>query len=123
VAASPLYSQRQRQSGANEDPSVEGASDLGSGGMGVLPVEKVLGFQIAHGPKGQRVRTGRDRERQRSHSAARAWEDNAQRGSRPALTKQGRPHSGEAESNDRSWCTRHPQSAAPFGAGYAAKSG
>jgi hypothetical protein len=43
VAASPPCSQRQRQSEANEDSSVEGASGLGNGGMGVLPVERVLG--------------------------------------------------------------------------------
>jgi hypothetical protein len=40
VAASPLHSQRQRQSGANEDSSVDGVSDLGNGGMGVLPCGK-----------------------------------------------------------------------------------
>jgi hypothetical protein len=47
VAASPQRSQRQRQSGANEDSSVEGASGLGSGGMGVLPVERALGSGAA----------------------------------------------------------------------------
>lgn len=91
--------------------------------MGVLPVERVLGSQVARRPKGRRARAGRDRERQRSRSAAREREDNARRGLRPALTKQGRPLNGEAGSNDRSWCTRHPQSAAPSGAGYTAKSG
>jgi hypothetical protein len=96
VAASPLCSQRQRQSRANEDSSVEGASDVGNGGMGVLPCGKRPWYRRSSSTERAAKRRRRDRERQRSRFAARAREDNAQRGSCPALTGQGQPLRGEA---------------------------
>lgn len=66
---------------------------------------------------GGRIR--RDRERQRSRFAARAREDNAQRGSCPALTGIRAAPLWGSRHDDCSWCTRHPHSAAPSGVGYA----
>lgn len=98
MAASPQRSQRQRQSGANEDSSVEGVSGLGSGGMGVLPVERALGSGATCRSRDRREQQHRrDRERQRSRFAARVWEDNAYRGSCPAVTGEGQPLVGEAK--------------------------
>jgi hypothetical protein len=91
--------------------------------MGVLPVEKVLRFRRCSLTERSAKQFRRDRKRQRSRFAARVREDNAQRGSCPTLTGDRAAPSRGSKHDGCSWCTRHPHSAAPFGAGYAVKSG
>jgi hypothetical protein len=70
-------------------------------------VERVLGSGGPLRPKGGEG-SRRDRKHQRSRFAARAREDNAQRGSCPALTgKRAAPTRG-SKHDGCSWCTRHP---------------
>jgi hypothetical protein len=108
VAASSLYSQRQRQSGANGDSSVEGASGLGNGGMGVLPCGKGPWYRWRSSTERLGGKAGATGSISDHGLRLAPGKTTPNAGHRPALTgKWAAPLRG-SKHDGCSWCTRHP---------------